>query len=196
MMILPCPSTLKPEFAAAKINWSEGDALRRLAKYAKVWDDKTGEAVDENDEAISLRQFAFVIYIPYITFKKYVCEDLEKRRWRNFVDLQSSVATIPCWFNVINTSFEMSWLAMIEPPREQTCKIVWTLFKTLFLDSQTCKLANTSRELCSRVKQPSSNTRPFLTRKQQQIEATSRSSSNTDGIIFMRVSSTSSAAAT
>jgi hypothetical protein len=54
MIIFPCPSTLRPEVAAGRIKWSEGDALGRLAKALKAWDDKTGEAVDENDDAISL----------------------------------------------------------------------------------------------------------------------------------------------
>jgi hypothetical protein len=79
-MILSCPITLKPEVAAAIINWYEGDALRQLAKAVKVWDDKTGEAVDENDEAISLQQFTCVIDIPHSTLKNYVCEDLEQHR--------------------------------------------------------------------------------------------------------------------
>jgi hypothetical protein len=64
----------------------------RLAKAVKAWDNKTLKAVDVNDEATSLRQFAFVIDIAYNTLKKFVCEDLE-----------SSVAAIPCWLNVIIT---------------------------------------------------------------------------------------------
>jgi hypothetical protein len=36
--------------------------------------------MDENDDAISLPQFAFVVDIPYSNLKKYMCEDLAKHR--------------------------------------------------------------------------------------------------------------------
>jgi hypothetical protein len=72
-----CPSTLKPNAKATRMNWAEGEPPERLTKAVLDWD--AGKAFDDGGNKLSLRSFAVTVDIPFGTLSKYAKEDKTKR---------------------------------------------------------------------------------------------------------------------
>jgi hypothetical protein len=56
---------------APRTNWGVGRAKERMESAVADWLGKTGNALDDNDEQYSLKQFSCVVNIPYDTLKKW-----------------------------------------------------------------------------------------------------------------------------
>ena len=67
------------EAQARRVNYSQGDALVGLTKAVEDWLGKKGDII-EADETISCKHYCARVGIPEQTFRKYVCDDVEKRR--------------------------------------------------------------------------------------------------------------------
>ena len=78
----PPPKQVPSEALAKKkrTNWGKLEPLTRIEKALEEWDTKTGRALDENDEEVSLAVFSGTVEIPYHPLRKYVTSKNEARR--------------------------------------------------------------------------------------------------------------------
>ena len=83
----PAPMRLQPKVnKVARVYYSKGEALIKLKQAVHDWDSKSGMYLQldglqtglKNDA--KLERFARLVGIPYNTFRKYACPDMDKRR--------------------------------------------------------------------------------------------------------------------